>query len=126
MIRLAGIAVCCVFCSVLLKDKNRVIAVFVSVFGALLIFSETLAELKEITLKLNSISREISSVGSYLKLMIKVLIITLLTQVVSDICRDNGENALASVTEASSKVIVIVLVLPLFEAVITIVGGLVK
>ena len=58
--------------------------------------------------------------------MLKVLAITLLTQWVSDMCRDNGENSLAGITEFGAKITVTVLVLPLFETVIKLVGGIIK
>ena len=58
--------------------------------------------------------------------MLKSLCIVIITQITVDLCRDNGENALASFTEISAKVLIISLVMPLFEAVITMVMGLVK
>ena len=58
--------------------------------------------------------------------MLKSLCIVIITQITVDLCRDNGENALASFTEISAKVLIISLVMPLFQAVITMVMGLVK
>ena len=58
--------------------------------------------------------------------MLKALGIALITQFVSDTCRDNGENALASITETVAKIAVIVMLLPLFETVFDIVSGLLK
>ncbi len=126
MIKLAGLSLCCVFLAVILREKNRAFALAVSVFGVCLIFYSTLSELRSVISELNGITNDISSAASYFRLMLKVLGITLMTQLISDICRDNGENALASVTEISAKLIVVVLVLPLFEAVISIVGGIIK
>ncbi|MDE6385833.1 MAG: stage III sporulation AC/AD family protein, partial [Eubacterium sp.] len=42
------------------------------------------------------------------------------------LCRDCGENALASQTETAAKVIVIAMILPLFETVIKIITGLLE
>ena len=126
MISFLGISVCVLFCAILIKDKSRPIAVILSVGGAVLLFISAAGEIKSIADGISEISNAVASGAQYIKLMLKVLSITLLTQLVSDVCRDNGENALASMTEAVSKIIVISLVLPLFKTVITIVSGLVK
>ena len=76
--------------------------------------------------QLLSISETVDSTVSYVKLMLKSLCIVIITQITVDLCRDNGENALASFTEISAKVLIISLVMPLFQAVITMVMGLVK
>lgn len=126
MVKLLGIAVSVLFCSLLIKDKNKPIAVLLSVAGACLLFASAAGELKSILNTVNRIGNMNTQTASYLKLMLKVLAITLATQLVSDVCRDNGETALASMTETAAKILVIALVLPLFETIITIVAGLVK
>ena len=126
MIKFLGIAVCVLFCALLIRDKNRSIAAALSIAGACLLFMTAASEIREIAVKVKDIASSVPSGAEYIKLMLKVLAITLLTQLVSDLCRDNGESALAGMTEASAKIIVIALVLPLFETVITIVSGLIK
>ena len=83
-------------------------------------------KLSNLMSQLLSISETIDSTVSYVKLMLKSLCIVIITQITVDLCRDNGENALASFTEISAKVLIISLVMPLFQAVITMVMGLVK
>ena len=126
MIKFIGISICVLFCSLLLKDYNRQIAIILSVIGSAILFLTAAGELSKVINSVISLSRVSSSVLSYSKLMLKILGITLITQIVCDICRDNGENALASVTGLVAKILIISLVLPLFETVIKIVGGLVK
>ena len=126
MIKFLVISISVLFCSLLLKDKNRPIAIILSFAGGLLLFFTASSEFRNIINSIYEYSSSASSSLSYSRLMLKVLAITLLTQFVSDICRDNGENALASMTEAVAKIVVISLILPLFETVISIVGGLVK
>ena len=126
MIKLLGTALCVLFCSALLKDRNRVFALILSVTGAVMLLIGVTGELSAIKDRLINIASPYNESLVYLKLMLKVLAITLITQGVSDICRDNGESALAGITEFSAKVTVAVLVLPLFETVIGLVGGIVK
>lgn len=75
---------------------------------------------------ISSIALSIPHAFQYVKLMVKVLCIIIITQFVCDICRDNGENAIASFTEIGAKIVVISMIMPLFESIISIVSGLVK
>ena len=59
-----------------------------------------------------------------LRLMFKVLGIALITQVISDLCRDSGESALAGQTEVAAKIIIVSLILPLLQTVVKIITGL--
>jgi len=50
----------------------------------------------------------------------------MLAQLLSDLCRDNGENTLANQTELSAKIIILITSLPLFTAIINIMTGMLK
>ncbi|MBQ9532078.1 MAG: stage III sporulation AC/AD family protein [Eubacterium sp.] len=126
MIKFIGISICVLFCSLMLKETNRQIALILSILGSAVLFLTAAGELSKIVNSVLSFSEVSSSVLNYSKLMLKILGITLITQIVCDICRDNGENALASMTGLVAKILIISLILPLFETVIKIVGGLVK
>ena len=112
--------------SVIIKDKNKSISVFLSLSGICILLFIGVDYIKVISERLGSIVSAIPSSAEYIKLIIKALIITVITQLVSDICRDNGENALASTAEIVTKSAVIIMVMPLFEAVLSIVNGLIK
>ena len=126
MLRLAGVSLSVLFCALILKDRNRTYAVLLSVAGSVMLLAIIVGELSGLASKLRELTSFSDSSEAYLKLMLKALGITILTQIVSDICRDNGENALASMTEAASKIAVISMLFPLFDTIIDIVGGLLK
>lgn len=126
MINLIGIAVSGLILSLLLRNYNKAVSVVISIASSMLIFIQVIGGTAQIFSLLNQISADIRPVEEYVKLMIKVLGITLSSQFVSDMCRDCGENALAGTTETATKVIVISMILPLFETVIKIVTGLIE
>ncbi len=65
--------------------------------------------------------KEISSVGeTSLKIMFKAFGILAVGAIVADICRDNGESAVAGVVEICIKILAISSALPVFRAVIEI------
>lgn len=121
-----GIAAVCLLLAVFLKSQNKMFALLVTLGGAVLIFLISSDAAFNVFDALSDIEDSAGYTGTYVTMMLKVLGISIVTQVVSDICRDNGESALASQTEIASKIMVLAMLLPLFQTVIQIVTGLVK
>lgn len=126
MIKIAGIALAVIFCSLVLKQNNSVYSVMISIIGGVLIFAIVSDKISSVLSSIIDLSSSINGAYSYIKLMIKVLGVILVSQLLSDICRDNGESALSSMVEISARMITISMVIPLFENVISIVTGLLK
>ena len=126
MIKIAGIALAVLFCALIVKDKNSTVAALLSVAGGIMLLTAVIGKFSDITDALRGFVDTSSVTDTYVKLMLKALGITILTQFVADTCRDNGESALASITETASKIAVVTMLLPLFQTVISIVGGLLK
>ena len=126
MAKVLGIAFCVLMCSLVVREHNKSFALILSVAGGILSFFTVSNKISELLSSLMSLSQTVPSGVMYVKLMLKVLCIVIITQFTVDICRDNGENALASLTEMSAKVFALSLVMPLLETVISMVVGLVK
>lgn len=121
-----GIAAVCLLLAVFLKSQNKMFALLVTLGGAVLVFLISSDAAFNVFDALSDIEDSAGYTGTYVTMMLKVLGISIVTQVVCDICRDNGESALASQTEIASKIMVLAMLLPLFQTVIQIVTGLVK
>lgn len=121
-----GIAAVCLLLAVFLKSQNKMFELLVTLGGAVLIFVISSDAAFNVFDALSDIEDSAGYTGTYVTMMLKVLGISIVTQVVCDICRDNGESALASQTEIASKIMVLAMLLPLFQTVIQIVTGLVK
>lgn len=126
MMQVFGIAAVCLLLAVFLKSENKMFALLVTLGGAVLIFLISSDAAFSVFDALADIEDSAGYTGTYITMMLKVLGISIVTQVVCDICRDNGESALASQTEIASKIMVLGMLLPLFQTVIQIVTGLVK
>ena len=121
-----GISLSALILAVFVRDYNKTASIMIMIAAAAMIFFRLASGLSEIFSSISAISSDVETAASYIKLMIKVLGIVLITQFVADLCRDCGENALASQTETAAKVIVIAMILPLFETVIKIITGLLE
>ena len=126
MIKILGIVIISLIAIIILKEYNRHFALIVTVCVVILVFSFSLDSVHTVFEKLWSIAENFEYMGSYLELLIKILGITLAAQFTADLCRDSGENALASQTEMFSKIAILVMTFPLFETMMNIVTGLLK
>ena len=55
---------------------------------------------------------------SYISLVFKATAICFITQITSDLCRDSGENAVASVMELWGRLSVMLISVPLIESIV--------
>ena len=118
------ISITALILSLFLKDYNKTVSLILVLFSSALLFFKIVGSIGEITDTLKEITDNAGELSSYLKLMLKVLGIALITQITADICRDCGETALAGQTEVAAKIIIVAMILPLFEAVVKIISGL--
>lgn len=126
MIKIVMIVLISIVLVIFLRDVNKEFAFFVTIASSILLFSVVISEFYDVISSIFLMSESIGSINSYVKLMIKILVLVLISQFVIDLCRDNGENTLASQTELASKIIILVMVMPLFNSVLNIITGLLK
>lgn len=126
MIKILLIIVCVLVCNIILKGYNKPFAMVLSIAGGVLAFVVISNDIKNIVIEVNDIASSVPNSMPYIKMMLKTLCVVIISQIVSQICKDNGEGALSSFTEISAKILVLVMVMPLFKTVVSILNGLVK
>lgn len=124
MIRIAGISLAALILGMFLRRHNKTVSLLLIMFACAAVFFESISSLSEIVDSLNELASGMGEISSYLKVMFKVLGIALITQIISDICRDSGESALAGQTEVAAKILIVTLILPLLQAVVEVITGL--
>ena len=77
-------------------------------FTILPLLSQTIEEI-------TNYSYQMENAGYYMKIALKSLGLSLVTEIVADTCRDGGQTALASKTEFAGKVGILLLCIPLFK-----------
>lgn len=126
MMQIIGISICGLLLTVMLRDYNKSISIVVMMATAVVIFFMIADGISDVFGFISKISSGADSAAEYIKLMMKVLGITLISQFTADMCRDAGENTLASQTETATKIIIVLMVLPLFETVLNMITGLLE
>lgn len=126
MIKVVGIVLTALIINIVLKNYSKEFTFLINIVCTIIVFTLISKDLKGIVDRLTSISNEISVLLPYIKIMLKILGISMIAQLLSDLCRDNGENTLANQTELSAKIIILVTALPLFTTIMDIMIGMLK
>ena len=126
MIKVVGIVLTALIINIVLKNYSKEFTFLINIVCTIIIFTLISKDLKGIVDRLTSISIEISVLLPYIKIMLKILGISMIAHLLSDLCRDNGENTLANQTELSAKIIILVTALPLFTTIMDIMIGMLK
>ncbi len=126
MIKIAGIILISLLMIIILKQTKREFALILSIACAVILFVTVADDFFSISQRIFDLSTGIDNLDTYISLLMKILGISLIAQFIVDLCRDAGENALASQTETASKILILMMTLPLFETVVNIITGLLK
>ena len=117
LFKACGLAVIAVLCIAVIGGISGNIATFLRVGGGIAVFAISLFLLGENLSELKGIVSSISGVGDGVQrgfyVMIKALGIALVSKFCSDICRDCGENTIASGVESVGRMAMISLCLPI-------------
>ncbi len=104
----------------LIKQNSSNFAVLVEFLVVVMVIIAIIPEVEKMLALFDSIQGLSSVSESALKILFKAFGILALGAVASDICRDNGEGAVAGVVDLSVKILALSCALPVFRAVIEI------
>ncbi len=114
ILKISVIAICGVILAIILKNIKSDLAVFVSIAISLVILFYIFSRLSGIISQLKELAGLIPIGKEYILILIKITGITYMTQIASDICRDNGHSAIAGQLEIFSKLSIAVISMPVF------------
>lgn len=114
--KICGAAIIAVVLSAVLKSRSSSIAPFLTEITGVLIISSVLSSLLPfVSFVKGLLSGENVKYGVF-DTLIKAAVIAVICQVVYDICKENGENMLASVIEFAGNAEIMLLSLPLITS----------
>jgi len=108
---------------VLVKQvKQELVPLTIAVIGVVFL-GYLMLQLKPVIDFISNTAKE-SGMGGYFTILIKALAVALSCQVCAEICRDCGENTLASKVELAGKIGIIILSLPILQQLLTMARGM--
>lgn len=118
------IASICIISTVIcgLFDKNsHEYALYIKISAAVIVLSFMFIYISPLIENIRSIFERSQADTDYLKILFKATGICYVSQFASDICKDSGENLLASQAELAGRVGLMVSAIPLFEQAVEII-----
>jgi len=122
---LAAFCICACVCSILLRqyccEQSFLLSIGACVIvlgGVMAVIYPMLDDIKEIF-----IASGISSV--YIELIFKAAALCFITQITCEICRDSGENAIASAVEIWGRTAITFVSIPVLKSLVELIGGMI-
>ena len=118
IVKIILVAVICSIVAVTVRQVKPEFLPFIQVASLLILLTFSLSSIQVIIEKLSVLTNSTDSfIAESVFTLFKVLAIALATKLASEICRDNGNSAVALCTELAGKIMIIVMCLPLVEVI---------
>ncbi len=116
MIKIAAIGVCAAILAAWLKTIRSEYALWIIFFIGIFLGLAVLLKLDAILEELRFLQSYFSDYSAYIRILVKIIGITYLSEFSSDLCKDAGANTLASQIELFGKLSILVLCMPVMTA----------
>ncbi|MFY9178060.1 MAG: stage III sporulation protein AD [Caldicoprobacterales bacterium] len=116
IIQIVGIGIIAAILSMIIKQHKPEIAFLISIAAAILIFFIIANKLPYIVNVFNDIINKTQIDSVFISTLLKIVGVAYITEFGSQICKDMGENSIASKIELGGKVIIMILGLPILTA----------
>ena len=118
--KIAILAIVGVIMVALLKNNASVYSSIVQIAIVVVVLLSIFPQIKELFSVLNEFNISENQSGESVKIMIKIFTVLTVGSITADICRDNGQNAVANTVELAVKILAISCALPVFTAVVSV------
>ena len=113
IIKIIGIGLIALILIIILKQYKPEFVIYVSLIAGALILTLTFSKISGIIELINSLSSKGSINQEFIKLLIKITGIAILTEFAVSICKDTGETSIASKIDMGGKVIMVSMSIPI-------------
>lgn len=124
MVQIVGAGVVAAILSVVIKQYKPEYSMMISLAAGVLIIAVIALNAAPIFEQIGTILSSTDMPSEYIEILLKSLGICYLTQIACDTCKDAGESAIATKIEIAGKIGILMISLPLFQQVLTIVMAL--
>ncbi len=116
IVKIIGVGFVAVIIIIILKQYRPEFAVYVSILTGVIILLMLVGQISGILDLLRDIASKSSINSGFLKILIKITGIAILTEFAVSICKDSGESAIASKVDIGGKVIIVALSMPIVQS----------
>ena len=120
-----GVGIAAAAIATVLRQYNKEYGLYISLAASIIILSAVLNSLSPIFDLVDELAVISSTDSEYISILVKALAICYITHLASDSCKDCGESAIASRIDFAGKILLLLITIPLFEALLGIVKELI-
>lgn len=116
IVKIIGVGLTATIIIIILKQYKPEFTVYASIIAGVIILFMVMDKLNAIVDLLTSLTNKTGMGSTFLKILLKVTGIAILTEFAVSICKDSGESAIASKIELGGKIIIISISIPIITA----------
>ena len=125
IIKIVAIGLISLVIIIILKQYKPEFAIYISIITGLIIIYMVINRLEGIINLLKTISNKSGINNQFLELLLKITGIAFLAEFAINLCKDTGENAIASKIEIGSKVVIVSMSIPIISSLLEIITKLI-
>ena len=116
IVKIIGVGLIALVIIIILKQYKPEFSVYVSIIAGIVILFMVMGKLTSIIDILSNLSNKTTAGNEFLKILLKITGIAILTEFAVSICKDSGESAIASKIDLGGKIIIISISIPIITA----------
>lgn len=116
IIQIAGLCITAVIVISVIKPHRPELAIQISILVGIIVFVMISGKIASVLNLLKDYSNKAGIDIHFFSVMMKIVGIAYITEFGAEICRDSGENSIASKIELAGKVIIVVLAVPIITS----------
>ena len=116
ILKIIGVGLIALIIIIILKQHKPEFSVYVSVVAGIVILFMVMGKLTSVINILSNLSNKTGAGNEFLKILLKITGIAILTEFAVSICKDSGESAIASKIDFGGKIIIISVSIPIITA----------
>lgn len=125
LVTAVGILLCGGLLSAVLRTQRPELAVCLSLLAGVIVVGMLLRQLSPLVEALRRMTALGGVEETHLGVVLRGAGICLVTQLAADTCRDAGDSALAGKAELTGRILLLLLAVPLYEEILTLIGQVV-
>ncbi len=123
--KIVGFAIISTVLIIIIREQKPEIAILITAFCAIVIMAYAISKMSGVIDMLETLTEKSGISKEFLIIILKVTGIAYIVEFGKNVCMDAGQNAIATKLEMAGKVIIVVLSLPLINALIMVLSRLV-
>ncbi len=125
IIKVIGFGIFATILCVILKEERKEFALLIAIIAGISILIFTMTKMSQVLDMLYNLTEKSGINSDFLVILLKVIGIAYIVEFGKNICIDSGQSAIATKLEIAGKVSVVVISLPIFSSLISLITNLV-